>query len=381
MSRLTERFRRPLGLALSVVGGVIAACATTAGPGEIPMVIWFEEYNEVLEGTAAQYGPFWSHEIDVRTRVGSARCVGPSRARIVPPSVDPPHRCDGNRGDAFLTCSDGRQLALTWWNEEQCLSGYGKGRDQEGHTFRLIYGGSAERADVVVREALADLSRKPELPAVGDEATGGGVSTGTGFFVSWEGHIVTNHHVIRDAEKILVRLEGDLVPATLVDTDELNDLALLQVEAIRTPLPLRRHHSLVKGTEVFTLGYPLVALQGQEQKATFGHVNALSGLRGDERFTQIDVPIQPGNSGGPLLTITGEVAGVVTSMLHPLATYQLSGALPQNVNYAIKSDLVYSLVAMNLAEGWETRAEAVQAREPSELIPTVEESVVLVAAY
>ena len=73
-------------------------------------------------------------------------------------------------------------------------------------------------------------------------------------------------------------------------------------------------------------------------------MNALSGLQGDDRFAQIDVPIQPGNSGGPLLTTGGEVAGIVTSMLHPLATLQLAGALPQNVNYAIKKSYILALL-------------------------------------
>lgn len=93
-----------------------------------------------------------------------------------------------------------------------------------------------------------------------------------------------------------------------------------------------------------TLGYPLVALQGQSQKASFGRVNSLSGIQDDIRFIQIDVPVQPGNSGGPLLDNEGNVVGVVTATLNQLVTLRESGTLPQNVNYAVKSDYVIPLL-------------------------------------
>jgi S1-C subfamily serine protease len=370
----------PLGRVLfGLVGALLLSCATMQKPVATPVVLWFEEFNEVLQGTATQRGSFLGSDLDVRGRVGKVRCVGESRARIVPPTADPPHRCDGMRGEARLTCSDGRRLALEWESEEACRIGYGRGVDAEGHAFRLIYGGDRERARMVVREAMADLSGKPRLPEIGKKSEG--MSTGTGFFVSWDGHVVTNHHVIREAKLIKVRLDGDLVNAKLVDSDEKHDVALLQVEAIRRPLPVRRFNELEKGQEVFTLGYPLVILQGQEQKATFGRVNALSGLQGDEVFAQIDVPIQPGNSGGPLLTSKGEVAGIVTSMLHPMATYQIAGVLPQNVNYAVKSDHIYSLIASNLREGWNKKVGGGKRKQITALIESLEGSVVLIAAY
>ena len=93
-----------------------------------------------------------------------------------------------------------------------------------------------------------------------------------------------------------------------------------------------------------TLGYPLVHIQGQEQKATFGHVNSLSGSDDDIRFMQIDVPVQPGNSGGPLIAKNGTVVGVVTATLDQINALKVSGALPQNVNYAVKSDYVRPLL-------------------------------------
>ena len=77
-------------------------------PVATPVVLWFEEFNEVLQGTATQRGSFLGSDLDVRGRVGKVRCVGESRARIVPPTAYPPHRCDGLRGEARLRCEERR---------------------------------------------------------------------------------------------------------------------------------------------------------------------------------------------------------------------------------------------------------------------------------
>ena len=136
----------------------------------------------------------------------------------------------------------------------------------------------------------------------------------------------------------------------------------------------------MRGQEVFTLGYPLIQLQGQEQKATFGRVNALSGLQGNPRFIQMDVPIQPGNSGGPLIDRSGEVLAVVTSMLHQQTTYQMTGVIPQNVNYAVKSDYAWKLVDDNV-EGWSLSPHEPEELELAELIARTTRSVVLILAW
>ncbi len=356
------------------------------GPA-LPVVIWFDEFNEVLEGTGRQYHFLQGIPLDLRGKVGHMRCVGEAYQRILPPDADPPQRCDGILGDAILRCSDGRNIRLDWWSEGGCGSGYGRGLDEQGHTFHMAFGGSWERAKMIATEALAEGRNKPPLPSLEQaaEATPGTSSaTGTAFFVGWEGYLLTNHHVINRARRIAVKLDdGDVIDAELVAEDPQNDLALLKVEAIRAPLPVREDPGLTKGEEVFTLGYPLIALQGQEQKATFGHVNALSGFQDDERFAQIDVPIQPGNSGGPLINLRGEVVGVVTSMLHPKATLEAVGVVPQNVNYALKSDLAHDLLSKQIATGTsltleELPEEGVARRDLSELVSDVEGSVVLV---
>jgi S1-C subfamily serine protease len=163
------------------------------------------------------------------------------------------------------------------------------------------------------------------------------LSTGTGFFVSGNGLMVTNFHVVENASRIAVydHQSSTLVPARLISYDSQNDLAVIHLQAVTRPIPLAQSFNLKRGDEIMTLGYPSPELQGSEQKATFGRVNAETGVRDDIRLVQMDIPVQPGNSGGPLVSINGEVVGVVTS--------RLSGDY-QNVNYAVKIDYLWPLL-------------------------------------
>ena len=92
------------------------------------------------------------------------------------------------------------------------------------------------------------------------------------------------------------------------------------------------------------MGFPLSTVQGNELRANFGHINALSGIGGDNRFLQVDVPLQPGNSGGPLLGPDGTVIGVVAGRLNDLAILAATGAIPQNISYAVRIDYALPLI-------------------------------------
>jgi len=193
--------------------------------------------------------------------------------------------------------------------------------------------------------------------------------------------LITNYHVIEDSKKItVIDFKGNNFSAKIIKTDSANDIALMKIESNTTPLTLSNSFLEDKGNEVFTLGYPLVKIQGQEQKATFGRINALSGIQDDIRFAQVDVPVQPGNSGGPLFNKYGEVVGVTTSRLSQKFVLEASGSLPQNVNYALKIDYVNVLinqtpeVVPRFGNGKQGK------REFNELIKDLENSVVLVVA-
>lgn len=347
---------------------------------EFPVIAWFQDHRTVMSGTFARGHPLFPRALDLKGENREIRCVGSAPLTRLPKDSSPPVTCDGISGVSLLMCSDDRQIEIGWITDPDCDSGYGQGVDQDGNRIVMVFGGTAQVVSTALEEALASQQNRPELPEVG-ASQHAGVGTGSAFFVSWTGHLVTNFHVVGKASRVSVSLDGEeLVDAEIVRVDEENDLALLRVDAIRKPLLIRQRHSLERGTEVVALGYPLVPLQGREQKATFGHINALSGLQGDPRYTQLDAAVQPGNSGGPVLNRQGDVVGVVTQMLNPTATLAATGTIPQNVNYAIKSDLVHRLLDDALGESWSRQDSVGQTEAWPELISRVEDSVVMVVA-
>jgi S1-C subfamily serine protease len=158
--------------------------------------------------------------------------------------------------------------------------------------------------------------------------------SGTAFLVSDLGYLVTNEHVIHDRESVYIMYQGEIVSAEVIARDTVNDVAILKADVTGMPFEIGSSRSVVRGSEVMTLGYPNSDSQGQNQKASFGRINSLTGFGDDIRYFQIDVPVQPGNSGGPLINARGQVVGIVTSRLNEA----------QVVNFAIKSDYIFPLL-------------------------------------
>ncbi len=161
---------------------------------------------------------------------------------------------------------------------------------------------------------------------------------GTGW-VTADGYVVTNHHVVAGHSTFAILFsDGTELDAELAMADGPNDLALLRCnEPGRLPagLPLSVH-APETGAAVFTLGFPHATVLGTEIKLTDGVVSARSGLGGDVRMFQISVPIQAGNSGGPLFNMAGEVVGIVVAKLDAAKVFEWTGDLPENVSYALK---------------------------------------------
>lgn len=157
--------------------------------------------------------------------------------------------------------------------------------------------------------------------------------------------------MISTADSIIVYLmNGQSVDATVEQSAATTDLALLRV-SVPTPsyLSLASPRSAKVGQAVFTLGFPVTSVLGMEPKFTDGSISALSGAQGEASLLQITVPVQPGNSGGPLLNDQGHVVGIVTSTAAILPFAAATGALPQNVNWAVKAD--YARPLFNAPEG------------------------------
>lgn len=174
---------------------------------------------------------------------------------------------------------------------------------------------------------------------------GGIKSSATGFFITSDGFILTVCHAVDEASKIEVLYNQKRYAAKVVCKDTSNDIAVLKIEDNNLPFLSIVSSSAVKlGNAVFTIGYPRTTVQGSDPKYTEGSVSSLSGLNNDSKCFQISVPVQPGNSGGPLVNEKGEVVGIITSKLNDIAILLITGSIPQNVNYALKSSFVLPFI-------------------------------------
>lgn len=162
---------------------------------------------------------------------------------------------------------------------------------------------------------------------------------GTGFVVSQNGHIVTNHHVIDGCVgDIHGNLSGEAqLSLRIVSTDETNDLALLQGPAGSLKgVASIRDKAIRSGDTVVAIGYPFHGLLTSDFTVTTGIISSLSGLLNDTRFLRISAAVQPGNSGGPLLDSKGQVVGMVAAKINALKFANATGEIPENINFAIK---------------------------------------------
>jgi serine protease Do len=135
-----------------------------------------------------------------------------------------------------------------------------------------------------------------------------------------------------------------LIDAKVVQVDAANDLALLKADGRFAPLPIVASRTVNLGGTVATVGFPDIGLQGFAPKLAKGEIASLSGAGDDPRYFQISVPVQPGNSGGALVDERGNVIGIVSAKLDAGAALAASGALPENVNCAVKSSFLLSFL-------------------------------------
>jgi S1-C subfamily serine protease len=204
---------------------------------------------------------------------------------------------------------------------------------------------------------------------------------GTAFFITADGYLVTADHVVRGIHKVRVKTGTQYYDAKVIKSDQKVDLALLKIEGSSfVALPLAGKKDPDLGADVFTIGFPNPDVQGFEPKYTDGKISSLSGARDDPSKFQISVPIQPGNSGGPLINRYGAVDGVVVSALSGLAMLVNSGAIPENVNYAVKTSTLRDFLApvQELDGKMLTQSGS---RKHADVMKRAQESVVMVLGY
>ena len=175
-----------------------------------------------------------------------------------------------------------------------------------------------------------------------------GNTSGSGIIVSESGQVLTNHHVVNacDAHEVI---DGNNVhQATLQASDTQRDLALLTVDKRFANVARVRSDAAPKlGEAITVVGYPLVNVLGSNPTVGFGHVSSTTGIRNNPGQMQISVPIQSGNSGGPVFDQAGNVIGVVVSKLDALKMAAAAGDLPQNVNFAIRGEVMRAFLENN----------------------------------
>jgi uncharacterized protein len=170
-------------------------------------------------------------------------------------------------------------------------------------------------------------------------------SGGSGFIVNRRGDVLTNHHVVDGCRELHVLRNGETVVATLAAADPTADLAILRLPEPVVDVALVRGDNPVKpGEAVVVVGFPLQGLLSSQASVTAGIVSRLAGPRDDPHQLQITAPVQPGNSGSPLLDSSGAVAGVVVAKLNGLRIVKRTGAIPENVNFAVNAKYARALL-------------------------------------
>lgn len=172
------------------------------------------------------------------------------------------------------------------------------------------------------------------------------LSTGTAFYIS-PNVLITAGHVVSGCRNVFLR-DGTGLDVLAFDAD-------LDIAALRAPRDGRvwlefRAPDARLGQRIHAVGFPYYSITGTSLHLTSGNVSALAGLDDDRRFFSFTAPVQPGNSGGPLLDAQGAVSGVVVSRLSESYIEDRTGSVPQNLNYALGTDAIRAFISRNHIE-------------------------------
>ena len=212
--------------------------------------------------------------------------------------------------------------------------------------------------------------------------------SGSGFFISKLGHIITNQHVVNKCSRITIgdRIDKQ-VPAKLLETDKRNDLALIKTTSLKlasaetksliqklsieiVPLAtggLMRGNDVKLGEDVLVAGFPYGDIFSKNIKVTKGIVSSTTGIKDDSGQFQLDAAVQPGNSGGPIYDKYGNIVGVVVAQLNKFKMAKAIGSLPENVNFGIKASTVKQFLNESIPTRWSERTKEISTTKLSEI--------------
>ena len=203
-----------------------------------------------------------------------------------------------------------------------------------------------------------------ELPASNELLQ---AASGSGFAVSYDGHIITNNHVIEGCENVRLHRQGTIIDAVVVSRDPLNDLAVIQADFTpSTVFPIDNSNPQLM-QDIYVAGYPFGENISSSLKVTRGIVSSLTGLGNNFSNMQIDAAIQPGNSGGPIFDGGGNVIGVAVATLDVAVALEEFGTIPQNTNFGVKANIVSNFLVSNGVEPVESNTTPMSTSELGQL--------------
>jgi len=277
--------------------------------------------------------------------------------------------------------------ALAWYNvaaatgQKHALVGRDKLAYEIGSNGTLV---AQQRSAEISKEIEAARADKTSAKSSGNGVAlseGGPKASGSGSIVSVRGHVLTAAHVVVGATRVAVVTSSGTRAAKILRIDEANDVAILKIdEGAFQPLPVAPSRRVRLGQGVATIGFPNVRIQGFSPKVTRGEISSLNGAGDDPRCWQISAPVQPGNSGGPLLDESGNLIGIIVSKLGAKAA-AATGDTPQNVNYAVKSAYVLALLEPYLNSDAPEPNQAGSSQKFEDMVAKAQQSVVLILVY
>lgn len=200
-------------------------------------------------------------------------------------------------------------------------------------------------------------------------------SSGTGFRVTADGTAVTNNHVIEGCTRITL----DGAEGRVIDTSPQFDIAVVQADPQGKPfLPFSDGMPRLN-SDVTVVGYPFFGLLGG-MNVTRGAISSLKGIQGDDSTMQISAPVQPGNSGGPVVDAYGNVVGVVVARLNDEVMLREQGSIGQNVNFAVRGEIAKMMLQRNRVD-FAIAPSAGDRPAPEELADKVSAATALIECY
>jgi hypothetical protein len=202
------------------------------------------------------------------------------------------------------------------------------------------------------------------------------LATGTAFSITKNGFLLTSAHILNEKDRIEVIIPGKnvLIPARLIALDRTADLALLKINNATIPLPIIDWTNVSSGLDIVALGFPNPQALGESLKITSGIINSIESNKSTPFLFQFSAQIHPGNSGGPVLSVAGDVVGIVHGYLSFIRSNQPS----QNVNYAVNSSRITDFLKKEKIDY--VKGVSTLNLRPQEIFSKYEQSIYLVKA-